>query len=175
MCIRDSVLVHEADDVIPFNIYRTVSDIDANALLLQSYINWQHRFNEKLTLNSGLHSQHFFLTKSHFIEPRLGLKYGLNTKHTINLGSGLHSQLQPITIYFVEEEIDNMPTYPNQSLGFSKAFHSVLGHDFLIGRDMRLKSEIYYQYVFEIPVDEDTTSSFSMPVSYTHLTLPTIA
>ena len=46
-------------------------------------------------------------------------------------------------------------------MDFSKAIHTVIGHDFNINENMRLKTEVYYQHLFNIPVDS-SSSSFSM-------------
>lgn len=152
-----------AFDSVSLNpLYRIISSNKGNAVLLQSYINFQHRFNEKATLNAGLHSQHFLISDSHTIEPRLGFKYALNPRNTFNFGVGIHSQLQPIVIYFVEEQNNLGETiFPNTNLDFSKAIHTVIGHDFNINENMRLKTEVYYQHLFNIPVDS-SSSSFSM-------------
>ena len=153
--------------------YHTIANNKGNAVMLQSYANYQHKFNENLLFNGGIHSQHFLLTKSNTIEPRLGFKYNFKPRHTISIGSGLHSQIQPITVYFTEEkQLDGSITLPNQSLGFSKAFHNVLGYDFQITEQMRLKTEVYYQYLYDIPVDS-TSSYFSMLNQGTGFVLPT--
>ena len=149
------------DSAYAFNDYRIISNNNGNANLFQSYINYQHKFSEKLVFNGGLHSQHFGLTESNAIEPRIGFKYNLNKRHTLSIGSGLHSQIQPITIYFVEETINDKIAFPNQNLGFSKSIHNVLGYDFRISENMRLKLELYYQYLYDVPVDT-FASSFSM-------------
>ena len=149
------------DSAWAFNDYRVISDNKGNANLLQSYINYQHKFSEKLVFNGGGHTQHFELTSSNAIEPRLGFKYNLNQRHTFSIGSGLHSQIQPITVYFVEETIDDEIAFPNQNLDFSKSIHNVLGYDFKISQNMRLKTELYYQYLYNVPVDS-FASSFSM-------------
>ena len=143
------------------NQYRTISNNKGDALLIQSYLNYQHKFNDQLTFNGGLHSQHFQLTKSNVIEPRLGFKYKLNPRHTLSIGSGLHSQIQPITIYFIEDEVNNEIKLPNQNLDFSKAIHNVIGYDFQISEHMRFKGEAYYQMLSNIPVDT-IPSYFSM-------------
>lgn len=141
--------------------YRIISSSEGSAVLLQSYINYQHKFNDQLTFNGGVHSQHFLLSDSHVAEPRLGFRYRLGQRHTLSIGSGMHSQIQPITVYFIEEENDGNITFPNQSLGFSKAIHNVLGYDLAISENMRLKAEVYYQHLYEVPVDS-FSSSFSM-------------
>ncbi|MFK8046554.1 MAG: carboxypeptidase-like regulatory domain-containing protein [Crocinitomicaceae bacterium] len=149
------------DTVYAINDYRTISDNEGSANLLQTYINYQHRFSQKLIFNGGLHSQHFQLTNSNSIEPRLGLKYNMNPRHTLSVGAGLHSQMQPITVYFIEETVNDQITLPNQNLDFSKSIHNVLGYDFRISENMRLKTEVYFQYLYNVPVDS-FASSFSM-------------
>lgn len=138
-----------------------VSSFEGNAVLLQSYLLWQHKFGRRTTLNSGLHSQHFLLSNSNAIEPRLGLKFQLNEKHTLSAGAGLHSQIQPLTVYFTNEIINGETTQPNLNLDFTKSIHTVVGHDFFIGQDIRLKTELYYQYLYNVPVDT-ASSGFSM-------------
>lgn len=149
------------DSAFSSDEYHIGTDNTGNANLLQSYINYQHKFSKKFIFNGGIHTQHFGLTNSNAIEPRLGFKYNLNNRHSINAGAGLHSQIQPITVYFNEEEIEGEQVFPNQDLGFSKAIHNVLGYDFLITEHIRLKTEVYYQKLYNIPVDS-MSSSFSM-------------
>ncbi|NOQ74075.1 MAG: TonB-dependent receptor plug domain-containing protein [Crocinitomix sp.] len=149
------------DSAYVYGDYRIIAKNNGNALLLQSYINYQHKFSEKLLFNGGLHTQHFLLTESHAVEPRVGFKYSPNARHTFSVGSGLHSQIQPITVYFIEDESTDQTTFPNQNLGFTKAVHNVLGYDLQISENMRLKAEVYYQYLYEVPVDS-FASNFTM-------------
>lgn len=142
--------------------YSTSVNEKASAALFQSYINYQHKFNDKLLFNGGLHSQHFVLTNSHVIEPRAGFKYKVNNRHSLSIGSGMHSQLQPITFYFNKgKEVNGEVELSNQQIDFSKAIHNVLGYDISLSENTRLKTEIYYQYLYDIPVDT-SASSFSM-------------
>jgi outer membrane receptor protein involved in Fe transport len=46
-------------------------------------------------------------------------------------------------------------------MGFTKSVHSVIGYERAFSPTLRLKSEIYYQYLFEIPV-EVRPSAFSL-------------
>lgn len=154
-------------------MFRTITNISDGGMLFQSYLNWQWRPSDKLTVNTGLHSQHFLLSNAHIAEPRVGIKYALNPRHSFSLGAGLHSQMQPITVYFIQEiDANGKVTLPNRSLGFTKSSHFVLGYDYFINESLRLKSEVYYQYLFDIPV-EQTPSSFSMINEGANFTLPT--
>jgi len=160
--IADNYFTDIKDSAYINGNYATSVNNKSTAVLFQSYINYQHKFNGKLVFNGGLHSQHFMLTNSNVIEPRAGFKYKLNNRHTISIGSGMHSQLQPITFYFNKGKTVNGETeLPNQQIDFSKAIHNVLGYDINLTENTRLKTELYYQYLYNIPVDT-SSSSFSM-------------
>ena len=149
------------DSVYTGTAYQTFSNTKGGSVLLQTYINYQHKFSKAFTFNGGVHSQHFRLTNSNAFEPRLGFKYTIAKRHTLSAGAGLHAQMQPITVYFLEENDADQITFPNQSLDFNKSVHNVLGYDFQISENLRLKTEIYYQHLYNIAV-EDTASTFSM-------------
>ncbi len=149
------------DSVLDGNSYTSNTNYSDGTSLIQGYLQWQHRFNDAVTLNAGLHVQYLTLNESSAIEPRLGLRYKVSDKHTFNLGAGMHSQMQMVIAYFWEEEQDGTIVLPNKDLGFTKSMHSVFGHDFLMGKDLRLKTEVYYQYLYDVPVDT-FSSSYSM-------------
>lgn len=159
--IADFYDVNMQDSSFVDGNYLVYSRFVGNSALLQSYATFQHKFSDKLLINGGVHSQHFLLTKSNTVEPRIGLKLKANSRNTLGLGSGIHSQLQPISVYFTEKNENGNISYPNQKLGFTRAFHNVLSYDFQFSENMRIKSEVYYQYLFEVPVDT-LPSSFSM-------------
>ncbi len=143
-------------------------DFQGNALLIQAYAQLKHKFNDLLTLNTGLHSQHFAFSNSHSLEPRLSLKYQFAGSQSLSLGSGMHSQIQPLPVYFVRDETDGLP---NSGVDFSRSLHTVLAYDYLIRPNLRFKSEVYYQYLYNIPVNS-FASSFSMLNAGTDFTIP---
>ena len=135
-----------------------------NAFLLQPFIQLKHKFSETFVMNFGLHSQIFSLSKNTtFIEPRVGLKWNMDEKQTLNAGLGMHSQMQPTYTYFYQTPTGNgnEKIQQNQAMDFTKSFHAVLGYSNAISRGFFLKSEVYYQYLYNIPVTI-TPSSFSM-------------
>jgi hypothetical protein len=137
---------------------------DANeyAILIQPYIQWKHRFSDKLVLNSGIHSQYFSLSNSlSAIEPRVGLNWNLPNGQSLNFGYGMHSQIQPTYTYFYSRD-KNFGKLANKKMGFSRSNHYVIGYDKMLGNTMRLKAETYYQYLYNIPVEVRENSSFSM-------------
>ena len=138
--------------------FQPIQDVDGGASLVQAYANWQYHPTNKLTLNIGLHDQYYTLNQSNNIEPRLGLKFQVNPKANFTLGAGLHSQLQPPSTYFAR---DDQGVETNRNLDFSKALHTVMGYEFQFAKNMRLKTEIYYQHLYNIPV-EKIASAYSI-------------
>jgi hypothetical protein len=59
-------------------------------------------------------------------------------------------------MFYVVESETNPGEYDqlNQKLGFSKSMHSVIGYNWLILQNLRLKLEAYFQYLYKIPVKE---------------------
>jgi len=141
--------IHDSALVAP-NIFEEIKGFDGNSSLIQAYANWQYRANDKLTLNLGLHNQYYTLSQSNSLEPRLGIRYRTTPKSNFTFGAGLHSQLQPVVTYFVQ---DDNGVETNKNLDFSKAIHTVLGYEFQFAKNMRLKTEVYYQHLYNIPVD----------------------
>jgi hypothetical protein len=142
--------------------WRQIWDYNSYTSLAQAYSHAKYSFNDKLTLNAGVHSQLFFLNNSVSVEPRLGLKYDINSKSSLNFGYGLHSQIQPINVYFLQtQNADGSYSYNNKDLDFTKSHHFVLGYDLQPFKDWRLKTEVYYQSLYNVPVNT-FSSSYSM-------------
>lgn len=142
--------------------WKQVWDTNSYINLAQAFVHSKFNLSDQLTLNAGLHSQKFFLNNSFSIEPRLGLKYAINSQSSFNLGYGLHSQMQPINVYFLQtQNQDGSYSYNNKNLDFTKSQHFVLGYDLQPFKDWRLKTEIYYQQLSNVPVNT-FSSSYSM-------------
>lgn len=130
---------------------------------LQAFFQWNYKLNNQLTTNVGLHYNHLLLNNSNSIEPRASLKYDVNANQNITLGYGLHSQLQPIGVYFAQSQSDDGKILtPNKNLSLSKAHHIVMGYDVNINSFSHIKAEIYYQHLFSLPISKDTSSTYSI-------------
>ncbi|MBK9671943.1 MAG: TonB-dependent receptor [Bacteroidetes bacterium] len=130
---------------------------------LQAFFQWNYKLNNQLTTNLGLHYNHLLLNNSNSIEPRASLKYDVNAHQNITLGYGLHSQLQPIGVYFAQSQSDDGKILtPNNNLALSKAHHIVMGYDVNINSFSHIKAEIYYQHLFSLPISKDTSSTYSI-------------
>ncbi|WP_224996127.1 TonB-dependent receptor [Cesiribacter sp. SM1] len=141
---------------------RVIRNANGKSLLSQLYAQWQLRFTNKITLNSGLNFQRFEVSRSEVLQPRLGLQFQLDQKQTLALGYGRHSQIQPLDIYFVRTELpDGTVAETNRKLGFTNSHHFVISYDRSLGTNFRMKVETYYQKINDAAV-ELAPSSFSM-------------
>ncbi len=123
--------------------------------MARAFTEWQHRFSDKLTMNTGIHSSYLFFNDTYGIEPRMGIKWTFRPGQSVNFGAGMHSQMQMKGLYFSNVLVDTLSmTYErtNEDLDFSRSLHLVTGYDRLLGEGHRLKAEVYYQYLYNIPV-----------------------
>ncbi len=129
----------------------------------QAYVQWKHRFNGKLDMNAGVHTMFLTLNKDYTIEPRLGFSYKLNDKHRFNMAVGLHSKSEPVSIYMAHQQDENGDYYlPNKDLAMTRAFHAVAGYTWNFAPNFSFRTEVYYQYLYQVPVKiGDTTGTFS--------------
>ncbi|MES2513140.1 MAG: TonB-dependent receptor [Bacteroidota bacterium] len=142
--------------------WQQIWDYNDYTSLLQGYAHAKYNFTDKLTLNLGLHAQYLTLNGSTSVEPRAGLKYQLNQKNTLSVGYGMHSQMQPTDVYFFRSvNTDGSYDQSNKNLDFTRSQHFVIGYDVLPFKDWRIKTEVYYQILSNVPVTE-TPGSFSM-------------
>ncbi len=148
-----------------FDRYLFLIDAQRATGLAQSFIHWRFRWNDRTTFNTGLYYQNFTLNGSHSLEPRFGAKYELGPKASLNFGYGLHSQTHPLVFYFMESYDPDEQEYvrTNSDLGPTRSHHFVLGFDQGFAEDYRLKVEVYYQDLFNVPVEgHGKETSFSM-------------
>lgn len=134
------------------NGFVILRDYKGETALGRVFFQWQHKFTEKLTLNSGISYQYFLLNNSQSPEPRLGLKYELAKRQTLSFGAGIHSQVQPLYLYFATAKTAQGNVETNKNLDFTRAVHGVLAYDVNIANNVRIKTEFYYQYLYNVPV-----------------------
>ena len=131
----------------------TLRNYTGNSALARLFVQWKHNFSEKFYINTGFSYQYLTLNNSQSPEPRLGLKYELTKKQSFSFGAGLHSQVQPLYVYFATANIGGGKVQEtNRQLDFTKAIHAVLAYDVNLFNSMRIKTEVYYQYLYHIPV-----------------------
>jgi len=110
------------------------------------------------SLSTGLNVQYFRLNGNFHLEPRMSVKWDFASGQSLSAAYGLNSRRERLDFYYVMDSITNLPG--NKELDMAKAHHFNLGYDLHISDILRLKVEPYFQYLFEVPVEGN--SSFSV-------------
>ena len=161
----DSVrVVYSADEIKLDSVskWRLRWNSEANPFIIQPYINLRHSFSDNLTLTAGLTSLIYSMSKNSIspIEPRFGLAYQINKKHKISFATGLHSQALAQYLYYYDknDQYSSELNPYNKDLKLMKSLHFVLGHEWYTGKYVRLKTEVYYQYLYDLPIGKKRSS-----------------
>ncbi len=135
---------------MPDNVYVNQT---GNMGLEQAYTQWKHRFNKDFSFVAGVHAQYLDLNGSFAVEPRASIRYAINSRNAVSLGTGIHNQVQSIYSYFVETPTSNGVIYTNKNLNFTRSQHIVASYDLNVTPNMRIKVETYYQNLSNVPVN----------------------
>ncbi|MBI5217618.1 MAG: TonB-dependent receptor [Bacteroidia bacterium] len=140
------------------------TDFNGYTELYQPFAQWQYKITENLIFNPGLHFEYFALNKSYSFEPRVGLKWNFTPLQSVSFGYGYHSQINPITVYFRQTLLPDNITYRknNEGLDMLHSQHFILGYDWIIRENVRLKAETYLQLISNAPVDGSHNTPYSM-------------
>ena len=139
------------NDIVSDSIVRLKNlDHQQNNLnTINAFTDFQHKFSDFLSVNTGVHIQYFAFNNTKSIEPRIGIQYKYSGKGKIGMSYGNHCQVQSLFNYFVPDTINNVS---NKDLDFTRSHQFVVGHDYSFSQNLRLKVEAYYQYLYDIPV-----------------------
>jgi hypothetical protein len=141
------------------NEWNVLTDNEGSTYVIQPFTQWKYKISENLTLTTGIHFQYFTFNGSQSLEPRGGLNYQLTKNHSIGLGYGKHSQVPPTRIYFRQvEQPDGSSSNPNEDLGMTKANHFIFNYDYRVSGNIRLRTELYYQNLYNVPVDVESNA-----------------
>lgn len=145
------------------NINRlSLIDFNENVSTLRNFISWKHRLNKDITIVSGFHNMNVLLNNKSTLEPRIAINWKLTNKCSINAGYGKHSNMERIHNYFTKiEQEDGSFSEPNKDLGLLKANHYVVGFEKRFTENLMAKVELYYQYLYNLPVENNDSSYYS--------------
>jgi hypothetical protein len=118
------------------------------------------KFSEKLSFYAGVYANHFTLNrKSWSVEPRLALHWSPTLRQLFSLGYSWHSRMVPFIIsYNVTPNPDGSLNTSNKNLSFFKSQHLTLSHRWQFSPAWQLQTNIYGQYLYDMPISTDTNS-----------------
>lgn len=153
--MQDSVL----SDIRVRDVYRKRWDYQGFGALIQPFVQYKYRITDNMNFTAGIHSQYFSLSNSISIaEPRVGWDWTIDSQNKVKFGAGLHSQTQPLYTYMYDQEGNGV--LKNMNMDFSRSVHVAAGYQRSFKNKMRIMSEIYYQHLYNIPVDPADTMGF---------------
>ncbi len=146
----------------PTEPYLKQVDAGGQTQTVEGYGEWQGKPLSRFQFNLGLHWLGLLYNHTGSLEPRASVKWQAGDKSSFALGYGLHSQIQQLGVYFAQDTNAMGTVYrPNGRLGFTKAHHFVLSYNYKFAKDLSFKTELYYQYLFNVPVNANDTNTFS--------------
>ncbi len=144
------------------NVLKDKVKSEGDTRLTNYFAQWKWSPNNRFSFLIGLHGQQFALSNSSVIEPRVGMKLITGKNQFLSMGIGLHSQIQPLGNYFARIKVGTDTVQPNKNLNYSRAAHYVLGYSVQLAPNWNLKTEVYYQWLYSVPVSALAKTSFSM-------------
>lgn len=130
------------------------------ANLAQTFVSAQFR-TSSWVVNTGLHFTYFSLSNQLLAEPRLGVERTFKNNQSLSLGAGLHSRHESIASYYGEQIINRLTVFPNKNLKLNRAAHAVMAYNLALSDNLHLKTEVYLQHQFAVPVENNPMSSYS--------------
>ncbi|WP_185955212.1 carboxypeptidase-like regulatory domain-containing protein [Solitalea koreensis] len=121
-----------------------------NTYFIQAFSEFKQKPNDRLTVNYGVHYMQLLINNRFTVEPRASVVWNVSEYNALSLSAGMHSQMQPLFVYF--RKILNTDTISNKNIDFSKSIHLVVGYDRLLNDNWKLKAEAYYQHLYKIPI-----------------------
>jgi hypothetical protein len=139
-----------------------VNDFKNNLSTINNFISWKHSFNEKIIIVAGLHNMNILGNNISTFEPRLSVNWNINKTNSIHAGYGMHSTTESVHNYFAKiPQNDGNYIEPNKNLGLLKAHHYVLGYEKRFTENLVGKIEVYYQDLYNLPVENNDTSYYA--------------
>ncbi|MBN2520678.1 MAG: TonB-dependent receptor, partial [Bacteroidales bacterium] len=138
-------------------------DKDGSMDYLEVYAQNTYKLNENFELYTGLNFNQLLSNNKNSLEPRLALSWKFFGNQSLTFGFGIHSQLQSMALYLVDVSMEDGTKIPvNENLDLNKAAHYVLTYNNLLLKELRLKVDLYYQNLYQIPIPKDTVNNSNL-------------
>lgn len=138
-------------------LYRVYSS-DGSTGLTRVYSTHKILLTNRLSAVGGINIMWFNLNNQWLFEPRASISYKTSSTSTLSMAYAMNSRKENTDVYFVEKRTTG-GTLSNKNLGLTRSHHLSLTFAQRLGNDAQLKIEPYYQYVFDVPVEQGSTFS----------------
>jgi hypothetical protein len=124
----------------------------SDGLLLQPYVSMNTLLSPKIEFTPAVRLLWYSLTDLASVEPRVSFTFNSSNKTSFGLAYSLISQLQQPQVYL---------TAGNDDLGFTKSHHADLHATHSFKEDLKITTSVFYQHLFDVPVETIAGSTFS--------------
>ncbi len=132
--------------------------LGSGGYLLRAFSELKYKISNQLTIVPGVHVLYYTTTGKPAVEPRLGISWLYLQHCRINFGYGAHAKTHALSTYYLGSYLpDGQYAETNKRLDYTKSHQWVMGHDWNINSNLRLKTELYYQYLYNVPVEQRPT------------------
>jgi hypothetical protein len=139
-----------------------INDFKINLSTINNFISWKHSLNDKIIIVAGLHNMNILSNNISTLEPRLSINWNINKTNSLHAGYGKHSTSERVHNYYTKiPQDDGSYIQPNKNLGLLKAQHYVLGYEKRFTENLVGKIEVYYQHLYNLPVENNDTSYYA--------------
>ena len=145
--------VHRIGDPEMYHVY----DAEGNTMLARAFTNHKVALSQNFSTVAGVNVMYFGVNGQTLVEPRVSLQYQATPSSTFSVAYAMNSRKESIGAYFVFD--DDGETEANKDLGLTRSHHVSFTFSQRLGDNAILKIEPYYQWLFDVPVEEGTTYS----------------
>ena len=138
-------------------LYR-VYDSKGNTGLTRLYSSHKVALSSRLSTVAGVNVMWFNLNDQWLVEPRVSVQYKTSPSSTLSVAYSLNSRKESTDTYFVLSA-NNQETNVNSNLGLTRSHYISASFAQRLGENAMLKIEPYWQWLFDVPVEQGTTYS----------------
>ena len=149
-----------------FRVYES----DGNTGLTRFYSNHKVALSSKLSMVAGVNMMWFNLNDQFLVEPRVSMQYKTSPSSTVSIAYSMNSRKEATDTYFVKtspnpsqgggiETQNPLLGEANNDLGLTRSHYLSASFAQRLGENAMLKIEPYWQYLFDVPVEQGTTYS----------------
>ena len=138
-------------------LYR-VFESNGSTGLTRLYTNHKIALSQRLSTVAGINVMWFNLNNQVLVEPRISFQYKTSASSTLSIAYAMNSRKEAIDTYFVLNTNSQEPNV-NKDLGLTRSHHISASFAQRLGENAMLKIETYWQWLFDVPVEQGTTYS----------------
>jgi len=154
-------LLSQSKDSVMGSLNTLISN-EGNFQVFKVFGEWTPSISKKILANLGIHIVYFNMNKEISVEPRLEITRFISPRTTLTVNYGLVSQYHFPQVYFVTKEANGSLILPNKDLKMTRSHQVNLSFVHRFNVLTTLKTEVYWQRHFRVPVSSDPESTFSL-------------